>query len=315
MSPIIDLIVGAKSLGWSNLKSSGGNRAVIMGGYTSAPVNTMDYIDISTTGNATSFGTLATARASTGGGSSNTRGIVSSGYSSSFPSSVISSIEYITLASAGNGTSFGNSLESRSHIGSVGGDTRCIMSGGHNTGNTVGTTDYITYATTGNATDWGNGFNAFNRGGGGNSTRGIIWGGWSSGGFARSQMHYVTIASAGTFDSWGNLSGGINESSSNGNSSSDTRLVYYPGHRTGTAIHYLTIATIGDQNSFGSIEAQSYGPGASSNKIRAIFVGTAPNSQIVYFTIATTGNYTNFGNLTQARGNNIVASQGHGGIS
>ena len=34
----------------------GGNRGVYMGGWTNIEVNTIDYIDIKTTGNATDFG-------------------------------------------------------------------------------------------------------------------------------------------------------------------------------------------------------------------------------------------------------------------
>ena len=77
-------------------------RGCFAGGRDSGSSNqdNIDFIEITTTGNAQSFGDLATARMWPGGCGSSTRGIFGSGSPST-------NIDYITIASAGNGITFG----------------------------------------------------------------------------------------------------------------------------------------------------------------------------------------------------------------
>jgi hypothetical protein len=80
------------------------DRAIFGGGYISGDrTNVIDYIDISTTGNATDFGDLVSARDTVNAYSSTTRGIIAGGANSS---GAMSSIEYVTIATAGNATSW-----------------------------------------------------------------------------------------------------------------------------------------------------------------------------------------------------------------
>ena len=60
----------AASIAW------GGNRGVFMGGWTNIEVNTIDYIDIKTTGNATDFGDTLNVIEAPACCSNGTRGIV-----------------------------------------------------------------------------------------------------------------------------------------------------------------------------------------------------------------------------------------------
>ena len=84
----------------------GGARGLFGGGYTNSPAssntNIIDYITISTTGNAIDFGDLSAARQDAHGTSSNTRGVFggSSGPQNNF-------IEYVTISSTGNSQTFG----------------------------------------------------------------------------------------------------------------------------------------------------------------------------------------------------------------
>ena len=63
-------------------------------------------------------------------------------------------MEYITIASTGNSTDFGDTTEARFGMGGFSSPTRGILSGG-NSGSRVNTIDYVTIASAGNATDFG----------------------------------------------------------------------------------------------------------------------------------------------------------------
>ena len=60
-------------------------------------------------------------------------------------------MEYITIATTGNSTDFGDRTVAKNMPACVCDDTRIVIGGGQN----VNTIDYITTATTGNATDFG----------------------------------------------------------------------------------------------------------------------------------------------------------------
>ena len=66
--------------------------------------NTIDYITIASTGNATSFGSLSATKSLIAAASSSTRGTFAG---CGNPTSV-NTIEYVTIASTGNSTKFGD---------------------------------------------------------------------------------------------------------------------------------------------------------------------------------------------------------------
>ena len=83
-------------------------RGVIAGGYTgSAYVNTIEYVTIATTGNATDFGDLFLKVMGAAPMASTTRGVWAGGYSGS-PTSDVNTIQYITIATTGNAVDFGD---------------------------------------------------------------------------------------------------------------------------------------------------------------------------------------------------------------
>jgi hypothetical protein len=67
-------------------------------------VNTIEYVTIASTGNATDFGDLTVARNAFKAVSSGTRAVFGSGYDSGKP------MDYVTIASTGNATDFGDNL-------------------------------------------------------------------------------------------------------------------------------------------------------------------------------------------------------------
>ena len=67
--------------------------------------NTVDYITIASTGNATDFGDLTAAKTGVASCASPTRALVGGGYNGSAEVNVI---EYFTIASTGNAIDFGD---------------------------------------------------------------------------------------------------------------------------------------------------------------------------------------------------------------
>jgi hypothetical protein len=153
-----------------------GTRGIFAGGRDTAGtyLNSIDYIDISTLGNATNFGDASVAFSYDACCSSNVRGVIALG---SINSGATATMEYITIATTGNTTNFGNTTQARGGFGGCGNSTRGIFGGGEAAAQ-YNIIDYITIATTGNATDFGdltqakNGVTACS-----SSTRGIFIGG------------------------------------------------------------------------------------------------------------------------------------------
>ena len=149
------------SLGVAIGSLSSSTRGVFGGGYRTSPglINTVDFITIASTGNAVSFGTLSEGSARLAGCSNGTRGLFAGGRaypSSPGPSSFITNrIEYITVASTGNGQDFGDLTSSnRNMLAAAANSTRGIFAGGYSPTNS-NVIDYVTIASTGNAQDFG----------------------------------------------------------------------------------------------------------------------------------------------------------------
>ena len=85
-------------------------RALFFGGDGFSPnsdfTNIIDYINVFTTGNATDFGDLGSAKRELAGCSSSTRGIMMGGNAT--PDGQSNIIEYVTMSSTGNASDFGD---------------------------------------------------------------------------------------------------------------------------------------------------------------------------------------------------------------
>ena len=131
----------------------------IWAGGTPSYKDTIDYVTIATTGNATDFGNLATAAFSTSAASSSTRGIFAGGGINASPNQFANNIiQYITIASTGNASDFGDLTAQRGNASGLSNSTTAVFAGGctDNGGSTAtNTMDYVTIATTGNAADFG----------------------------------------------------------------------------------------------------------------------------------------------------------------
>mgnify|MGYP006290241649 CR=1 FL=1 len=192
-------------------------RGIFAGGATMNPIgrfNNIDYITIATTGNSVVFGVFSQNGRLMHNGTcaSNTRGIFYAGerYSSSW--TMIGEIEYITIATTGNPSSFGSiiSPSTTDLTGGCSNATRGVFAGGSDgtSSSKVNIIRYITIATTGNSNSFGTISYARNSFGASSSTiRGVFGGGngYPANPATTILMEYVTISTTGNAVTFGNL--------------------------------------------------------------------------------------------------------------
>jgi len=189
---------------------SNSTRGIVSGGYNFAgggsSKNYIEYITIASLGNGTDFGNLNTPTYTNAGFASSTRGITTGGNNYQGGSNYINDIQYITIASTGNATDFGDLTEQKSYLSGASSSTRGISAGGYNGSANYDTIDYITIASTGNATDFGNLIGTRRQTNGASSNvRAVFGGGTGSRGTHEDEIDYITIASTGDASDFGDL--------------------------------------------------------------------------------------------------------------
>ena len=289
-----------------------GNRGVFGGGNNGANYNIIDYITISTLGNALDFGDTSTGtRHGAASCSSNTRGVFGGGQIPGTTNSNV--IDFITISSTGNAADFGDLTAGRDFLGGLSNSTRGLFVGGR-TPTSVNIIDYITIAATGNAVDFGDlqTVRTFYPMTLASSTRGICAG--ESPGFTN-LIDFVTISTTGNASDFGDLT----DNKGGAGCSNATRGLFGGGYNPSicNSISFITIATIGNTIDFGDLISVSRGHAACASSLRGVFAGgvTPTISNVIqYVTIATIGNAIDFCDLTTARANAAGCSNGHGGL-
>ena len=228
-----------------------------------------------------------------GGAGASTRGIMAGGFKGpSFRPYDANNIEYITVATTGNGTDFGDLTHNRQDSGGVGNATRGLIGGGHGPGGEQNIIDYITFASTGNATDFGD-LMTGQHGISSNCNdcvRGIFAGGTQD----KSMMQYVTMATTGNAQDFGDTT----FTSRNPDAvSSPTRGVL--GAAINDTLEYITFNSLGNTTDFGDLNWSSTYGCAASNNTRGIFV-RGSYASMDYIDIGNISNAANFGNLTNS---------------
>ena len=119
--------------------------------------NTIEFVEMMSTGNSTDFGDMTSARFTCGSGSNATRGIIAAGYQPSPSAGVVNTCDFLTIATTGNASDFGDLTEARyGNTGGCSSATRLVQVGGHrNPSPGTDTMDSLEFATTGNAIDFG----------------------------------------------------------------------------------------------------------------------------------------------------------------
>ena len=132
-------------------QQTGGTRGILMEA-GSENVNTISFVNISTTGNAQDFGDCNVASGRKLTPSSRTRGIIAGGY----PASNV--IDFITIDIKGNAQDFGDlngSTGARDAGASISDRTRGVMAITHTPSGVYNSIHFITIASTGNGFDFG----------------------------------------------------------------------------------------------------------------------------------------------------------------
>jgi hypothetical protein len=285
-----------------------GNRGVWGGGYS--PSSTVDYITISTLGNSSSFGNLATSRAYLSACASSTRGVFGNGYAGSS----LAAIDYITFSSTGNATSFGSSTQARNKSASFSSQIRGIWAGGDTPETNI--IDYITIASTGNAVDFGDLYiTSYGASGCSSTTRGIIAGGAfaSPSGGVNNVIQYVTISTLGNSIDFGDL---VTVKYIPLSCSNATRALFGGGYNSPSInnIDFITIASTGNAQDFGDLTSVRGNGAGCSSSTRGVFGAGSTTNIIDYVTISSTGDAQDFGDLASAKRFTSACSNGHGGL-
>ena len=286
----------------------------------------MEYIQISSMGNALDFGDMTYSVAGyTSSCSSSTRGLISGGFVA--PNTGNNTIDAVTIATTGNAVNFGDIPQTAVYgMGGCSSSTRGLFAGGYKASSPAADAallqiNYVTIATFGNAQDFGDLTEGVRYSAGASSpTRGIFAGGRDSDSSPNNHniISYVTIATLGNAQDFGDL---LRVGYSAAGNNSSTRAIIAGGYAPGAInqIDYITISTLGNAQDFGDLIGSSRGGSAGmSNSIRGVFAGGANPSNvnaIEYVNIASTGDGQQFGDLITASSFVSGISDSHGGIS
>ena len=208
-----------------------------------------------------------------------------------------SAIDYIDIASTGNGTDFGDATYTTG-TGYAGNRTEFVHAGA----GPATTIDSGVFATRGNSSDFGDlTVLRYMLGALSNTTKGIFGGG-ETGPSDSNVIDFVLFKSKGNAVDFGNLASAQRQHSSqvcNG-----TRGVFGGGQTPSNVntIQYITMSSQGNTTDFGDLSVARGSLGGFSSDTRGVWGNGAPASNVIdYITIASTGNATDFGDSTQGR--------------
>jgi len=285
---------------------------------TNAGGNRLDFVNIPTLGNAVAFGVLGNGNRHYGC-ASQTRGLWAGGYN---PSNT-NVIEYITIASAGDGIDFGDLTENRRALAAASSSTRGMWGGGYApTGggapNRTNTIQYVEIQTLGNTSDFGDlTATEVSNAAAASPTRAIFSGGYT----APHQYDMVTIASKGNAVRFGDM---LVPMARHAGCSNSTRGVFGSGRAVNpygvitAELEHITIASEGNGIYFGDLSLKRNMLAAASNPIRGLFAGGYDSpvlyNTIDYITFSSAGNAIDFGDCIETKRGTSGLSDSHGGL-
>ena len=316
-----------RTLGWSQFElidpnlggGTGSNtgvgvRGLFAGGFISptgtARTNIIDFITISTLGDAQDFGDRTHTSDTCAGAASKTRGVIAGGYAGS----ETNIMEFVTIASLGDALDFGDLPSNRRNRDGCGDTVRGLFGGGYPQSAQI---DYFTFASLGNALDFGDlTVVRYNTGALSSSTRAVFAGGDESPSSPVSDvMDFVTIRTLGNATDFGDLTA----TGTGGQSATSNSTRGLIGISNSNTINFITIATTGNAQDFGDASHNLGSSAAAGSPTRAVFAGGGQSpdpltNSMSFVEILTTGNGLDFGDLTDGRQNFAGFSNGHGGL-
>ena len=242
-------------------------RGFAFGGRTDPFTNVIQFVTMSTFGNSVNFGDLSEGAQLTMGVSDQTRGCRLGGIKYVGPqpynSAGVNHIEFVTMASEGNTTDFGDLEDQPALAGSCGDRTRGVLLGGGapTPGYSTDKIQYITIQSTGSAVDFGNmeqvtTYNACSS----NSVRGISGGNGAS---PSNKIDYITIATTGNAQDFGDM---VTTRNGRESCASPTRAIITGGEDAYSDCDFLTISTLGNAVDFGNLSlGNGYNQGFSNS--------------------------------------------------
>ena len=315
---------------WSPDLLTGGTRGLRAGGYTApgsgSNLADIDYFNIETTGNAIKFADTTVSSYAGVGAADRTRLVYGSGNLTA-PHGATNHLEFVTMASTGTVTEFGDTLISNGRFGQKGmngNSTRGLFAGGGRSPANTNSIEYITIQTTGSSQDFGElgvstpgGSSSI--GGCSSSVKSFQAGGFSSPS-STDAIGYVETSTLGNSAHFGDLTGVYWNLAGCSNS---VRGIFFNGstppapNATGqNIIQALELSTLGDAFDFGDATITIRSRWAVASPTRAVaFGGADPAKDVIdYVQIASKGDAIDFGDLTQATESPSGGSNGHGGL-
>ena len=301
-----------------------GGRGLFCGGYTYSPAtqgnsNVIEYITIATQGNAVDFGDgTQRERDRRNGAASRTRGVVAGGTQGHPSPALTDRIEFVTFATKGNATDFGNLLEAARGPGGTSNATRGIFASGSTPSN-INRIQFITIPSTGDAVDFGDLSRTTKSLGTVNSPTRAVFVGGANPSF-ENIIEYVTIASTGNAKDFGDT---IIAAQQIAGVSNSVRGVLAGGYSSpaspyaNNTISYITVTSTGNAQEFGDLSVGlRYNIAGVCDSTRGVFGGGQPanNVSMESIEIATKGNSRDFGDLNQAHEQAGSVSNAHGGL-
>ena len=302
---------------------TGGTRGLTFAGINgSTDVDVISFFNISSTGNAADFGDLNENLYAGAACASRERAVHFGGRAGSPVNNNRNIIQFVTIASTGNATDFGDTTDTRYGHTSLSNQTRGLCTFGQNP--VQNTIDFVTIQSTGNATDYGDLTDGGrkNHSGCASPTRGLVFAGRTAPNAYQKNIDFVTIQTTGNAAEFGELSspwfGG-------GAVSNGVRALYGGGQIAPTKVNnieFVTIASLGDSIDFGDLTETRIYMGTASSSTRAVWFGghndtPADDTEyniMDYVQIPSAGNAVDFGDLLSALTSVAGASNGHGGL-
>ena len=315
--------------GWVDIESTEVSpvapRGLFAGGYATgnADVNIIDYIEITTLGNALDFGDCNGAKQDSQTGVCNLTRMVWGGGNNP----AVNVMDYVEIKSTGNATDFGDLVQNAASSAGLSDKVRGIIGGGNNPNylSQLNVIQYFNIPTTGNTVDYGD--LTAERDipcGVSDATRGIFGGGRDNPAILNT-IDYINIQTTGNAVDFGDTS--VVRAPASGCSSS-TRGLFAGGYSSPAktnSIEYITIKSTGNGIDFGDLINATSGNAFGNNgnvasSTRGIFYmggvsGVGDVNTIQYVTMTTLGNAADFGDLTRADQQVAGGSNSHGGLS
>ena len=227
-----------------------------------AKTDRIEYHVMANGGNLTSFGSLSAAKQNFSALSNGTRAVFCGGQTPS----QINVMEYITTATLGDVTDFGDLSQTTLGGCSASGTTRGMSHLGRGgSGSSVNVMEYITVGSTGNSTDFGDSSVVCFKGFMANSSVRMTHTLGASSSIVDT-IEYYTIASTGDATDFGDLTvAGVEDVCGTGNATRGVRFGGVNGGTTYNIIDYITFGSTGDASDFGDLTAATKDNAAASN--------------------------------------------------